>query len=74
MKYDFKTRFTNVWFYVAIVGTILAAAGIDPITMDTWEAVGQALLALVLNPFRLGTVAIALLGDFYNPSTKGLSD
>jgi len=71
---NWKARFTNPWFYVAVVGTILAASGIEAETLTNWPVLAEALLAIVLSPFRLGTVLVALLGDFYNPSTKGLKD
>ena len=69
-----KKRFKNPWFWIGIIGVILSAMGVSPETFTSWQVVQESLLALVSNPFMLGSVAIAVLGVFVNPTTKGLGD
>jgi len=69
-----KNRIKNPYFWVGIVGIVLSATGISPETLTSWDAVGTALLDTVTNPFMLGTVAMAVMGVFVDPTTKGLGD
>lgn len=69
-----KNRIKNPYFWIGIVGVILTAMGVNAETFTTWQAVAEALLALIENPYLLGSVAIAVLGVFVDPSTKGLKD
>lgn len=74
MKLNMKVRVKNPWFWVSLVGVILTAMGVSPETFTTWSAVWEALKELVMNPFLLGCVAVAILGVFIDPTTKGVSD
>lgn len=74
MKINLKVRIKNPWFWVSLVGVILTAMGVSPETFTTWGAVLAALKELVLNPFMLGCVALAILGVFIDPTTQGVSD
>lgn len=67
-------RIKNPWFWVGLVGIILTAMGVDASTLTSWNAVGTAFMNLITNPFMLGSVAMAVLGVFVDPSTKGLGD
>ena len=74
MKINFPVRMKNPWFWVGLIGVILTAMGISPEMLTSWEAVWQAIVELVSNPFMLGSVAVAVLGVFVDPTTKGVSD
>ena len=74
MKINLKVRVKNPWFWVGLVGVILTAMGINAETLTSWQAVYDALLALVSNPFMLGSVFVAVLGVFVDPTTDGVTD
>lgn len=71
---NIKVRLKNPWFWVGLVGVILSAMGISAETLTSWGAVGKAVLDLVTNPFMLGSVAVAVLGVFVDPTTEGVKD
>lgn len=74
MKINLKVRVKNPWFWVGLVGVILTAMGISAETLTSWQAVYDALMALVSNPFMLGSVFVAVLGVFVDPTTDGVTD
>lgn len=74
MKINIPVRFRNPWFWVTLCGVILSAMGVSPEMFTSWAVVWQALKELVSNPFMLGCVAVAVLGVFIDPTTKGISD
>lgn len=67
-------RFKNPWFWVGIGGVILTATGMEPSMFTSWDALSGAVLDVLKNPFLLGTAALAVLGVFVEPTTKGLTD
>lgn len=69
-----KERFKNPWFWVGIGGVILTATGMEPSMFTSWDALCDAALDVLKNPFLLGTAALAVLGVFVEPTTKGLTD
>lgn len=74
MKMNIPVRFRNVWFWVGLFATILAAMGVDPAMFTNWSLVWETIVSMVNNPFQLGCVVIAVLGVFVDPTTKGISD
>ena len=74
MKINLKVRVKNPWFWVGLVGVILTAMGISAETLTSWQAVYDALMALVSNPFMLGSAFVAVLGVFVDPTTDGVTD
>lgn len=74
MNLNLKVRLRNPWFWVSLAGVILTAMGISPEMLTSWGAVWQAVKELVGNPFLLGSVAVAVLGVFIDPTTKGVCD
>lgn len=74
IKLNVPVRFRNVWFWVGLGATILAAMGVEPSMFTSWSLVWEAIVALVSNPFQLGCVFIAIIGVFVDPTTKGISD
>lgn len=67
-------RIKNPWFWVGLGGIILTAMGVSPEMLTSWILVGEAVMALVSNPFALITVGMAVLGVFVDPTTEGLTD
>lgn len=62
-------RIKNPWFWIGIVSTILTAAQINPSDLKTWNILGQKIIDLVNNPYMLGLVILALIGNWNNPTT-----
>lgn len=71
---NIKVRLKNPWFWVGLVSVMLTATGLDPSMFTSWQAVGDAVLAVVSNPFQLGTMALAVLAVFVDPTTDGVGD
>ncbi len=69
-----KNRFKNPWFWIGVVGVVLTAMNVNPTTFTSWETVKEAGVSLISNPYMLGSVAIAVLGVFVDPTTKGITD
>jgi phi LC3 family holin len=40
----------------------------------SWSAVWDAIVNLVSNPFMLGSVVLAVMGVFVDPTTAGIGD
>ena len=74
MKMNSPVRFKNPWFWIGVAGVLLTALGIDPKMLTSWEALRTAFMDVIGNPFLLGSAAIALLGQFIDPTTAGVSD
>lgn len=74
MKMNIPVRFKNPWFWVGLVGLFLTAIGVNPETLTSWAALRQALADFIGNPFQIGTAAVALLGQFIDPTTAGVGD
>ena len=74
MKINFPVRFKNPWFWVGIGGVIMSAMGVSPEMFTSWGAVWEAVVNLFGNPFMLGSVVLAVLGVFVDPTTAGISD
>ena len=74
MKMNIHVRFKNPWFWLGLIGLFFTAIGVSPETLTSWAALKQALVDFIGNPFLIGTAAIALLGQFIDPTTAGLSD
>lgn len=74
MKINWKVRAKQPWFWIGLVGVILTAMGISADTLTSWGAVKDAVVALVSNPFMLGSVLVAILGVFVDPTTASLGD
>lgn len=74
MKMNLKVRIRNPFFWIGLLGVILTAMGISPETLTSWGAVYVAIQDLVSNPFMLGSVFVAVLGVFVDPTTEGVAD
>ena len=74
MKVNLRVRIKNPWFWVGLLGIVLTAMGISPDMLTSWDILWDNIVSLVKNPFMLGSVAIAVLGVFVDPTTAGASD
>ena len=74
MKLNFPVRFKNPWFWVGLGGVILSAMGVSPEMFTSWDAVWEAVVNMVSNPYMLVSVVLAVLGVFVDPTTSGISD
>lgn len=74
MKLNIPVRMKNPWFWVGLVGVVLTAMGIHPEMLTSWGLVWQAMKELVHNPFMLGSVVVAVMGVFVDPTTAGMGD
>ena len=74
MKINIPVRFKNPWFWVGIGGVIMSAMGVSPETFTSWDAVWEAVVNMVSNPYMLVSVVLAVLGVFVDPTTAGISD
>ena len=74
MKINWKVRVKNPYFWIGLVGVILSAMGVEPQMLSSWQALGNALLEFVKNPFLIGTVLVAVIGVIVDPTTKGMND
>ncbi len=71
---EMKNRFKNPWFWIGIGAIALTAIGVDPTTFTSWDAVSDSIMAVLSNPFQLGTMVLAILAVFVDPSTAGFTD
>lgn len=74
MKFNWLIRFKNQNFWIGLVGVILCAMGVDASMFTSWNAVFDAVIALVKNPFMLFSVCLALWGYVQDFTTKGVCD
>lgn len=73
-KINMPVRVKNPWFWVSLVGVVLTAMGVSPEMLTSWDVVITAFKDLIMNPFLLGTTALAVLGIFIDPTTKSIGD
>lgn len=69
-----NNRFKNPYFWFGLAGIICAAANISFESLTSWEILYENLMNIFANPFLLGSVIVAVVGVFVNPTTKGLKD
>lgn len=74
MKMNLTVRAKNPWFWVSLLGVVFTAMGVSPEMFTSWGAVLDAIKGLISNPFMLGSVAVAVMGVFIDPTTAGVKD
>lgn len=74
LKMNLPVRMQNIWFWIGLVGTILAAMNVSPEMFTSWDLLWQEIASLFSNPFRLGCVFLAVIGVFVDPTTAGIGD
>lgn len=67
-------RYKNPWFWVGIGGIVLTTLQVEATSLTTWSNVGELIVRTVSNPYLLGTTAMAILGVFIDPTSKGIGD
>lgn len=73
-RMNLPVRMRNIWFWIGLVGTILAAMNVSPEMFTSWDLLWSEFMALLSNPFRLGCVLVAVVGVFVDPTTSGIGD
>ena len=74
MKINMKVRVKNPYFWIGLMGVLLAAIGIDTQTLTSWSALWSVILDFIKNPFAIGSAVIAILGVLVDPTTAGIGD
>ena len=74
IRLNIPVRMKNPWFWVGLMGVVLTAMGVNPEMLTSWALVWQAVVDLVSNPFMLGSVVVAVMGVFVDPTTAGVGD
>jgi phi LC3 family holin len=71
---NWKLRIKHPWFWIGLVGVFLSSVGVDAETLTSWGTIVVMLKAFVMNPFKIGTFIVAVVGIFVDPTTSGLCD
>lgn len=74
MKFNWKVRFKNPFFWFSMISVILTSINVRPEMLTSWSILISEIEALFKNPFLLGTTIIAVFGVIYDPTTKGICD
>ena len=78
MKINWRVRFKNPYFYVALILAIVAPVGvyfgINAEDLTSWPMVGAVAKQAILNPYVVVTVIISVATFLIDPTTKGISD
>lgn len=74
LNINIPIRLKNPMFWIGLLGVILAAMGINPEMLTSWQAVSEAFKNLVSNPYMIACVVVAVVGVFNDPTTKGIKD
>ena len=69
---DKHTKLKNPYFYLAVIGLIFSASGVDFNQLTSWSLLGKALMEISTNPVCVVAVVTAFLGIWNDNSTKGL--
>ena len=71
---DIKKRLKNPLFIITLVALFLSSTHISPETLTSWVLLKEALLSVLKNPFLIGCFIVAVIGQFNDPTSKGLND
>lgn len=74
MNINWKVRIKNPYFWIGLLGVILAAMGVNAEMFTSWQAVIDQAKAFISNPYMIGSVFMAVLGQILDPTTAGLKD
>ena len=67
-----NNKLKNPYFYLAVIGVIFSASGVDFNQLTSWSLLRGALISIINNPVCVVAVITALLGIWNNNSIKGL--
>lgn len=73
-KINIPVRFQNIWFWIGLIGLFFTAIGVDVKTLTSWDALRQVMVEFLGNPYMIGAALMALIGQFVDPTTPGISD
>lgn len=68
---NINNKFKNPYFWFGVIALILSSAGIDVETLTNWPLLWDSIVAVVMNPFRIGAVIVSLAAMFNDNSTPG---
>ena len=74
MSINWKVRFKNPYFWIGLIAVILAAVGVSPESLTSWNILAGQIMELLNNPFAIGCVVVASIGYINDPTTATLSD
>lgn len=74
MNINWKVRIKNPYFWIGLLGVVLAAMGVSAEMFTSWQAVIDQAKAFIGNPYMIGSVFMAVLGQILDPTTAGLRD
>ena len=78
MKINWKVRFKNPYFYVALILAIVAPVGtyfgINAEDLTSWPMVWDVAKQAILNPYVVVTVIVSVATFLIDPTTRGISD
>lgn len=69
---DKHPKLKNPYFYLAVIGLIFSASGVDFNQLTSWDLLCKALIDIINNPVCVVAVITAFLGIWNDNSTKGL--
>ena len=56
MSINWKVRFKNPYFWIGLIAVILAAVGVSPESLTSWNILAGQIMELLNNPFAIGCV------------------
>lgn len=74
MKINWKVRAKNPYFWAGLVAVILAAVGVSPESLTSWDILAAQIMELLSNPFAIGCVIMGVIGYINDPTTATLAD
>lgn len=78
MKINWKVRFKNPYFYIALALSIISPVGvyfgINAEEITSWSILADIAKRAILNPYVVVTVLISVATFLIDPTTKGISD
>ena len=74
VKINWIVRFKNPYFWFGLVAVILAAVGVSPESLTSWEVLRFQVLELLNNPFAIGCTIVAIVGYITDHTTAGIGD
>lgn len=74
MKINLKVRVRNPYFWIGLLAVVLAAIGVTPESLTSWDILYSQIMQLLGNPFALSCVVVAVVGYINDPTTAGLRD
>lgn len=74
MRINWKVRAKNPYFWFGLIAVILAAIGVSPESLTSWDILAAQIMELLNNPFAIGCVIVGVIGYINDPTTVGIGD